>query len=233
MSTAAQGNANVSQANSQPVRTIFFGDYAAADEGSYFTAWLGATANTAVATTTQALASTSPSVVIFNGNPAGGYNIYMRTLKVRMTVVTTGTTTVEHIGVLNPNTGAQTTVGTAFNAPNNVNSASGTASKAALYGGVNVMATPGAGSRIVHTGPVTAIIPIVLDQWQFTYGDVGQGNTFGTVIGTTGSSVSVNLPPVIIAPQWFYTIGFWGASWAASAPTYRLDVGYIERPSGQ
>ena len=232
MSTGS-ANPNVSVANSQPTRAIFFGDYAAADEGSYFTAGLAATANTAVATTTQALASTSPSVVIFNGNPAGGYNIYLRTLKVRLTAVTTGTTTVEHVGVLNSNTGAQTTVGTAFNASNNSNSNSGTASKAAIYGGVNVMATPGAGSRIVHTGPVTAIIPIVLDQWQFNYGDVGSGNTFGTVIGTTGSSISISLPPVIIAPQWFYTIGFWGASWAASAPTYRLDVGYIERPAGQ
>lgn len=232
MSTGA-ANSNPSGQQSSMVRPIFFGDYAAADEGSYYTAWLAATANTATATTTQALASTSPSIVIFNSNPAGGYNLYLRTLKFRSTAVTTGTTTVEHVGVLNPNAGAQTTVGTPFNVPNNVNSASGTASRAQIWGGVNVMATPAAGSRIAHTGPVSAIIPIALDQWVFSYGDTGSGSNWNAVIGTTGTSLSINLPPVIIAPQWYYTIGFWGASWAASAFTYRIDVGYIERPSGQ
>ena len=233
MSTGS-ANPNVSSQNTAAYRELMHG-YGAADEGSYYTAWLAATASTAVATTTQALGTTSPSFLVYNANPVGGYNIYLRSIKIRMTAVTTGATTVEQVGVLAPNIANFTTVGTIFNGPTNVNSNSGTTSRALIYGGVNVCNAPTAipGARIVHTGPVSAIIPIVLDQWQFTYGDIAGGGGWNAVIGTTGSSIIASLPPVVIAPQWYYTLGFWGASWAASAATYRTDIAYIERPSGQ
>ena len=234
MSTGAP-NPGVSSASSSLVRPIFFGDYAAADEGSYYTAWLAATAGTAVATTTQALGTTSPAIVVYNQNPVGGFNIYMRAIKLRMTTVNTGSTTIEHVGVLAPNISNVTTKGTALSAPASVNSNSGTSSGAIIYGGVNVAVAPTAipGSRIVHTGPVTSIIPIVLDQWKFSYGDVITGAGFSAVIGTTGGDLNINLPPVIIAPQWYYTLGFWGASTSTTAPVFRIDVEYIERPAGQ
>ena len=219
-----------------PVRTVFFGDYAAADEGSYFTATIGtATASTAVAVTTQALGTSSPHIVVQNTNPSGGYNVYLRTIKLRVTTATTGITSVNHVGVLNPNSGAFTTVGTAFGANSNVNGASGTTSRIGIYGGVNVCTTVASspGARIVHSGPVTSIIPIVLDQWQFCFGNGTGGNTWNAVIGTTTAFVSVSCGPVIIPPGWFYTFGLWGPAWAASAPSYLYDIAYIERPSGQ
>jgi hypothetical protein len=229
------GNPNVSTQGSSVVRPIFFGDYAAADEGSYYTAWLATTAGTAVATTTQALGTVNPAIVVYNQNPVGGYNIYMRTVKLRFTTVNTGSTTIEQVGVLAPNIANLTTVGTALSSPNSVNSASGTTSKAIIYGGVNVVTAPTAipGARIVHTGPVASIIPIVLDSWNLSYGDVSVGAGFNAVIGTTGGTLNVNLPPVIIAPQWYYALSFWGASTSTTAPIFRVDVAYIERPSGQ
>lgn len=228
-------NPNVAVASSTPFRAIFAGDYGAADEGSFFTSWLGATANTAVAVTTQALGTSSPHIVIQNQQPAGGYNIYLRSIKLRITTATTGVTNVNHVGVLSPVLTSWTTQGTALNGPTNVNGSSGTTSRALVYAGVNVVTTQGSvpASRIVHTGPVTSIIPIVLDQWMFSFGDAAVGNSFGTVIGTTTSFISVALPPVIIPPQWLYTFGLWGTSWAASAPSYTQDVAFIERPSGQ
>ncbi len=236
MSTGG-ANPGVSSAASAATRAIFFGDYAAADEGSYYTAsMLITTTSTAVATTTQILGCTSPALVVYNQNPVGGYNIYMRSVKIRLTTVNTGSTTIEQVGVLNNNIANLTTVGTLMtNGPVSTNSNSGTTSKALIYAGVNVCAAPTAsvGSRICHTGPVTGIIPIVLDQWMFSYGDVGTPSSFGAIIGTTGGVVTVPLPPVIIAPQWFYTLGFWGASTSTTAPVFRIDVGYIERPAGQ
>mgnify|MGYP003653708639 CR=1 FL=1 len=234
----SQGSANpaVATQNSIPVRTVFFGDYAAADEGSYFAATIGtATASTAVAVTTQALGTANPHIVIQNTNPAGGYNVYLRTIKLRVTTATTGITSVNHVGVLNPNPQAFTTVGTAFSANANVNGASGTTSRIAIYGGVNVCTTvaSSSGARIVHSGPFTSIIPIVLDQWQFCFGNGTGGNAWGAVIGTTTSFISVSCGPVIIPPGWFYTFGLWGPGWAASAPSYLYDIAYIERPSGQ
>jgi hypothetical protein len=231
MSTG-QANTNISLTPSSKVVSIFAGDYAAADEGSFFTTFLAATANTAVAVTTQALATTSPVFVLFNGNAPGGNNIYMRYLKFRITVAQTALTTVEQVGVINATSGAQTTAGTAMAAPVNVNGSSNTLSKALTWGGVNVMATPGTNARIVHSGPVVGIIPIVLDSWHFYYGDpVGYGAN--QEAATTTKIVTLPLPPVIVAPQQWYSFGVWGASMAATAATYKMDVGFIERPSGQ
>ena len=234
MSTGTQ-NPNVGSQNSISTRVIFAGDYAAADEGSYFTSWLGATASTAVAVTTQALGTSSPHIVIQNVNPAGGYNLYLRSIKLRITTATTGITSVYHVGVLNPNPAAFTTPGTILNGPTSVNSASGTTSRALVWGGVNVCTTQASspGSRIVHTGPVAGIIPIVLDSWVFGFGEpVLAGQTLQEAVTTT-KIITIACPPVVIAPQWFYSFGLWGPSWAAAAPSYTYDVAFIERPSGQ
>ena len=227
-----QPNASIAITQASKVVSIFAGDYAAADEGSFFTSFLAATANTAVAVTTQALATTSPVFVLFNGNMPGGYNIYMRYIKFRITVAQTALTTVEQVGVINAVAGAQTTLGTAMAAPVNVNGSSSTLSKALLWGGVNVMATPGTNARIVHSGPVAGIIPIVLDSWHFNYGDP---NLYGAMqeAVTTTKILTIALPPVIVGPQQYYTLGVWGAAMAATAATYKIDVGFVERPSGQ
>jgi|SRR3990167_9621456 len=201
-------------------------DYLAAEQGSYFTSWLAATANTAVATTTQAIGSTSPSLVIYNGQPAGGKSLYLRYAKFEITTATTGLTTVEHVGVLNSGS-IHTTVGTLMATPVNVNGSSGEGSLTILYGGVNVCATPAAASRVVHTGTVDNAIAVVLDNWTLVYGEGATSmNKIGTM--TLVKVISVALPPVIVAPRQYYTLGFWGASWAASAPTYRMAVGWLE-----
>ena len=234
MSTGAI-NPNVSNQPSALTRTMFPGDYAAADEGSYFSNWLGATASGANAVTTQALGLANPLVVVHNKNPAGGYNIYMRSIKLRTTTAVTGTTSVYHAGSLNPNIGTLTATGTVLTGPNNVNSASGNTSLAGVYGGV-ITATAQAsapGSRIVHTGPVAGVIPIVLDSWLFAYGEPVNASIALQEATTTTKIIGVSLPPVIIAPQWFYIFAVWGPSWQAAAASYTYDVCYIERPSGQ
>lgn len=230
-----QGNLSYPISGSSKVSIIFPGDYGAADEGSYFTANLGATASTAVATTTQATGATNPTLAIINTSPSGGinsFNIYLRYVKLLMTAVTTGATTAQHVGSLDPLNPKLTTIGTALNTPTNVNSNSSVLSKATLYGGVNVAAALSAQGRLVHTGVVTNSIPIVLDTWTLAYGEPASNtNLIGTM--SLVKNIVVPIPPVIIAPGWTYTLGFWGASWAASAPTYSIDVGWIERPTGQ
>lgn len=201
--------------------------YDAAENGRYFTAWLAATVNTAVATTTQALASTSPSLVIFNGQPAGGLNIYMKATNFMLTSITSGLTSIEHVGVLNSGS-IHTTVGTLMSTPVNPNGDSGASSLTRLYGGVNVMSTPAAESRIVHTGQVDNSIYITLDTWRLVYGeDFTNTNKIGTMSAV--KNITVPLPPVIIAPQQFYTLGFWGASWNGAATTYRMSASWIEQ----
>jgi len=230
-----QPNANLPITNSSKVVSIFPGDYGACDEGSFFTANLAATASTAVATTTQALGKTNPTLSITNTSTVGGansYNIYLRYVKLLMTAVTTGATTAQHVGTLDSLNPKLSTLGTLLNTPTNTNSNSPTLSKAVLYGGVNIASADSANARTIHTGTITNSIPIVLDTWTFAYGEPA---TTYNLIGTMSlvKAIVVPVPPVIIAPGWTYTLGTWGASWAASAPTYSIDVGWIERPQGQ
>jgi hypothetical protein len=229
-------NANIAVSGAQKVVSIFPGDYAAADEGSFFTSWLTPTASTAVATTTQALAQTNPSLAIFNGSAVGSqfsYNIYLRYVKLLMTAVTTGATTAQHVGTLDNLSAKLTTIGTLMGTPQNTNpNYINIAAGVALYGGVNIAAASTAAGRIVHTGVVTNSIPIILDTWTLAYGEpASNSNLIGTM--TLVKNIVIPLPPVVIPPGWWYTLGFWGASWAAAAPTYGIDVGFIYRPSGQ
>lgn len=230
MSTGG-ANTNISNTSSSKVVNIFAGDYAAADEGSFFTAQQAATPTTAVATTTQVLAQANPTVAIRNNNPAGGYNLYLRYIKLYMTAVTTGTTSAQAVGTLDPMPAKLTTITTAI-AGGNVNSASGTTSNAAVYGGVLIAAATSAFGRVAHINTVTNSIPIVLDTWTLLFGEpASNSNLIGTM--TLVKNICVPCPPVIIAPGWWYTLGFWGASWAAAAPTYTIECGWVERPSGQ
>ena len=203
-------------------------DYEAAAEGAYFTSWLGITASTAVATTTQALGTTSPVLVMFNDQPVGGKSLYMRRAQFLTTTAVTGITSVEHVGVLNSGS-IHTTVGTLMSTPVNVNGDSGTGSLTKLYGGVNVCSTPAAASRIVHAGTLSNSIPIVLDVWDLMYGE--DTSTALAMIGTMTlvKKITAALPPVIVPPRTYYTLGFWGASWQASAVSYRFNVSWIER----
>ena len=232
MSTGS-ANLNVSNQTSSLVRPIFAGDYAAADEGSFFTAYQGLVASTAVATTTQVLGQANPTVAIQNTAPAGsGINLYLRYIKLYMSAVTTGATSAQAVGTLDPMANKLTTLGTLMTGPNNVNSSSATASRALVYGGVNVAAATSTAGKIAHTAVLTNSIPIVLDIWVMAFGEPSYtDNLIGTM--SLVKKVSISCPPIIIGPQWWYTLGIWGASWAAAAPTYSIEVGWIERPSGQ
>ena len=86
----SQGTVNLGfpASGSSKASLIFGGDTTAADEGSFFVSTLAATASTAAACTTQALADTNPGLALFNaaGSP-NGFNVYLRYIKAVMTVV--------------------------------------------------------------------------------------------------------------------------------------------------
>lgn len=232
MSTG-QANPSIALTPSSKVVPIFTGDYAAADEGSYFVSTLAATASTAVACTTQALADTNPSLAIFNGQPTtgGGYNVYLRYIKIKVTVVG-GTNTSKNYSALVDNLLVKlTTTGTALGTPANVNTGSSTLSKATLTAGVNIAAAQTSAGRRVGDGQVTGAVEVPFDEWVFDFASPVMGKN---LIGTTSivSARTVPMAPVILAPGYWYTLGFWGASQAAAADTFGWEVGYIERPSG-
>jgi hypothetical protein len=226
-----QPNANYPISASQKFSPIFTGDYAAADEGSYFVSTLAATASTAVANTTQALADTNPAIAIFNGQSAGGYNIYLRYIKVKVTVVGGSNTSKNYSALVDNLLVKLTTPGTALGSPASVNTGSSTLSKMSGYGGVNIAAAQTASGRRVGDGQIAGAVEVAFDEWVFDFASPVMGkNLIGTA--TLVSARTIPMPPVILAPQWWFTLGFWGASQAASADTYGFEIGFIERPSG-
>ncbi len=205
--------------------------YGLADEGSLFVSTLAATASTAVACTTQALADTNPAIGIFNGQSAGGYNIYPLCLKMKVTVVGGSNTSKNYSAIVEQASGKLTTTGTAMGTPVNVNTGSSVLSKATLNAGVLVAAAAGPTLRRVGDGQIVGAVEVAFDEWIFTFGEAANKNLIGTA--TLVSARTVPLPPVVLAPGWIFTLGVWGASQAAAADTFGFELWYAERPSGQ
>lgn len=232
-----QANSNVNITSSSKVVSIFPGDYGAADEGSFFVMYDGIRASTAVACTTQALANTNPALAIVNGQPIGANspNIYLRTIKVVATTVAGSNTSVNYSSVLDNVVPKLTTLGAGVLSGVNPSTSAvggGTLSKAVGYTGVNIAAAGSASVRQVAGGQVEGNLNVAFDEWIIYFGvPAAGGDVNGTV--TNAKRVSIYHPPVVIGPQWTYTLGFWGASQAASAASYTMEISYIERPAGQ
>lgn len=230
----SQGQVNPNFPVSGSIKTlqIFSGDYAAADEGSFFVSTLANTASTGVANTTQALADTNPAYAIFNGQSAGGYSVYLRYIKVRVTVVGGSNTSKNYSAIVEQRTDKLSTVGTAMGTPVNVNTGSSVLSKSSLWAGVNIAATANSTLRRVGDGEVVGAVEVAFDEWIFDFASPVMGKN---LIGTTTlvSARTIPMAPVVLAPGWWFTLGFWGASQAAAADTYGTEIGFIERPSGQ
>ena len=234
----SQGQANPSYGISHSGKSsiIFPGDYAAADEGSFFTSFIAPTASTAVALTTGATALLNPVLAIQNlwttTNGLNAMNMYLRYIKILWTVVPTSNTSVNYSTQLDPMPVKLTTTGTAMSAPVNVNGSSNVSSIAKLVAGVNVAAAASSLARQVGYGQVTGAIPVAFDENIIFFGPPSAG---GDMVGTQTlvKRISVYHAPVIVAPQEWFILGLSGASWAAAAPTIGFEVGWVERPSGQ
>ncbi len=224
-----QQNLNYAISPSSKVSQIFAGDYAACDEGSFFTASLAGTATT-TSITTKALGDAAPVLVIQNQQPAGGYNIYLRHLKAVITSVPTSASVWNYSSILDPISTKLTTAGTVMTAVN-ANAASGVLSKSYINGGAPVTLVGSAQSRQVGQGQISGAIPVAFDEYYFTFGQPGGSiDSIGTQ--TLVKRLSVPHAPVIIAPGWFFTLAMWGTSNGA-APSIALELGFVERPAGQ
>ncbi len=234
-----QANPNYPISGSSKVSAIFAGDNAAADEGSYFIA-TSVTPGTAIATTTSVVddaatqssthAQASPVMLLQNQQPAGSnINIYLRYLKMYIVQVPTSATIWSYAMRLDPLSTKLTTAGTVIT-PVNVNSASGTLSKAYVNFGAITTVIGSSQSRLVGAGLVSGAIPVAQDQWFFNFGNPAAScDSIGTQ--TLVKSLSVPCAPVIVAPGFTWTLEMWGAS-NAGAPSWVFELGYIERPQG-
>jgi hypothetical protein len=236
-------NLNTYTNGSAKVGNIWNTDAGAADEGSFFIA-TNSVVGTAIAMTTSvvddaltASATHAPNVPYLYMQNRGtladpnGKTIFLRYIKLFSRIGDQAwTSATQALFSVRSDGGGdrRTTRGTALTAYNaNTNFSQGTA--ADFTAGGNVTSLPGGTGRIHTHGLIQSSIPLAGSTWIFTFGDV-VANNFGyaSVINT----LTMACPPVAIAPGWSMQLDLWATALAA-APTFEVEVGYVERFNGQ
>lgn len=228
-------NINFPVQGSQKVASLWNTDHSLADEGNYFIATNPVT-GTGIATTTSVVddAATASAThaqnvpVMYIQNRSATDSIYLRYLRMIVTAAPTSATE-WNISLRADNVARYTSGGSAIT-PVNINTGAGKASAALIYfGAVVTTPLPSASARLLGRAMVQSSIPVVKDQWIFTFGDT----TMPTNVLTASAAKNINIPmgPVVLGPNWNLAIGMWGAA-NAGAPAWEFELGYAERPSG-
>lgn len=229
---------------SQKVTNIWNTDHALADEGAYFIA-TNPTVGAAIAMTTSvvddaltASATHAPNVPYLYMQNRGtladtnGKSVYLRYIKLFSRVGDQAWTSATQalFSVRSDGTGdRRTTRGTSLTGYN-ANTSFSQTTVADFTAGGNVTSLPGAASRIHAHGLIQSSIPLAGSAWIWLFGDIGASSNFG--YASVINKITIQCPPVIIAPGWSMQLDIWATALAA-APTFEVEVGYGERYIGQ
>lgn len=199
-------------------------------EGSYFTAY-NVTDGTGIAghpAPVQADLSLKPLLHIFNGNAAGGKSLILDLIRLRVTAVGAGATTTDFT-VWTDQAGAtcKTSGGTVATSVN-VRSDNPNTTGAIVSFGAVVATAPASERRLDHQR-VRSVVPVVEDQYVFTFGNTAPLFAAATpVSGTLILAAQVPLPPVVILPGGNFKLEMWGAS-QSGAHSLEYTCGWVER----
>ena len=233
-------NVNFGTAGSQKVASLWNNDHCLADEGGYFmtvreygspiaiTAGVVDDALTGSATH----APFAPALSIFNQENANNPNaksIYLRYIKLTTAVVPT--LAVDWNYAIRLDNGNKYSSGGTNLTANNVNPMSSNASVAKTYfGAVIANAIPTSAGRMVSMGNIATAIPVVLDTYTFVFGSQNI-HMDQAKAAAVAKNITINVPPVVIAPGWTLQLELWGTSYTTAAQ-YVLEMGHVERVSG-
>ncbi len=206
--------------------------YAGADQGGYY-AFTNTTAGTGqVSGVVTSLANTTPYLLIKNNNPAGsGINLYMDYLQVLCTVAGVGHTggplwtfAVERAA----NLSRYTSGGAQFTPQNTRSDGANANGNALIYCGVLLAAAGGSVGTIASFLTKPGHIEIIGDTSRFDFGACEQQPQNGLADNSTTISHGLfNVPPVVIGPQTWLQVNYWGAS-MSTGTTFLVNGGYLE-----
>jgi len=225
---------------SKKMANIWNSDHALADEGSFYVA-TSPTPGTGIATTTSVIddAATASAThaqnvpVLYIQNTADRGNdeaetIYLKYL--RMIVTAAPTSATEWNASFRADSVARYTSGGSLIDPVNINLASPNDSGALVrFGAVVTADLPSSSARLVGRAMVQSSIPVVKDQWIFTFGDPSMPTNLLTATGA--KNINIPMGPIIIPPGWNIAMGMWGAS-NAGAPAWEFELGFVKRRRG-
>jgi hypothetical protein len=215
-------------------------DFTFVDEGSEFQA-NSPTPGTGIAqiAAPTAFVATSPYLLIqnpVNVGPVLAKSLYLKYIKLSLSVVQVGNTTLNFVAVLDnilryTSGGAGCGVGTAVASLNgpfcaNFNAASG--SNAQVYAGALVATAASNAVRMLGHGPLRLAIPPVGDTYTWNFGGHENNHTSLAKNGTAPSDFVIPLPPVVVAPGGCFLLYLWAAS-QSGAGQFEVDIGWVER----
>jgi hypothetical protein len=199
-------------------------NYRVADEGSYYVAQ-NATDGTGIAghaAPVQADTDTKALLHIFNG---GQSRIYLDYLRLRMTAIGGGASTTDFaIYVDNKGSTAYSSGGTTIT-PANVNRDTDCGTEATIKFGPVVTVT---GFTKIGHQRVRSVVPVVEDQYVFTFGKPSQVPV--SALSTTGTAVCQTItafPPIVIVSEGNFNFTQWGTS-QSGAHSFEFELGYWE-----
>lgn len=200
---------------------------ALAEEGSYFVT-RNATTGTGIASTANvtAFSATSPFLYLYNGSTTK--SVTLDYLKLQVTAAgTNGTALWYQMNI--DNIARWTSGGTALGTPACTNMSTTTASGVTGYAGAIVAPAASAYVRALAGGAIRLVIPVVGDQYLFTFGSSAPG-PIGTLAlaGTAIASWHSPAPPVVLGPGHTFLLYLWLPS-QSGASSYEYEVGFWER----
>ena len=218
--------------STQPVVSSLAGgrDIPLADAGAFFVATTP-TPGTGIVTSAsvQAFTATTPYFVVFNGNSAGGANIYPIYLRLTQSVigatasVATFLTNTLDLGNL------VTSGGTALTKVNTTANNANTGNAICTVGAITAPAATGARKVVSHSKVRSLTIGVVHDSIALNWGAPTQALTSTLINNTTSKSDTVfNCAPIVISPGWSMSLIHWAAS-QTTGSTYEVEFGYVEK----
>lgn len=228
--------------SSQKVANIWSSSHGLVDEGSYFIA-TNPTPGTVIATTTSIRDATNagsnsaqlyPVMLVYNPLPTSSLDvaktIYPQYLWMMISQVPTTATTCDMAIWLEPNGASAYTTGGSTITPVALNPGVLTASRAKIYFGAITAAATTSGGVLVSRRRIVSAIPVTLDEWVFTFGDIVDSTNFLSNPATL-KRVTIPLPPIAIPPGFAMKFGVFAAA-STAAMSWEFEMGYVERAPG-
>jgi hypothetical protein len=200
---------------------------AVADEGSY---WVQHNVPGTPIVDTAALtafAATTPTMVLFNSNPVGGKSIYPTRFKCQVSAA--GTNGTNWLNQWLVDTGNRyTSGGTQLTAANpNLGVNVGATGAVAHFGAITAPAANA--SRIVAASEMRTVIKVIGDEYTFEFGSSNPSSVGMPTEGTLQLHRTMQLPPVVLAPQQSLLWYEYAGSQSVAASFDYICLEYIER----
>lgn len=206
----------------------------ASDEGTYWTA-VNATDNTAItgsiATAYSATASAFIALRNNDVNPDSGTGKRIILDYIKLITKTVPASAADWRAVVDVDTVQTrfTSGGTAITPANSNSGASGSSIALLNAGALTTVALTAAG-RTLGREVLRGVIPVALESYMFMFGAVDKGGRAGAVInGTNPQTFNYYFPPCVLTQNACMCLSLFGTSNAATAVTYQVEMGWIER----